>query len=146
MLRNSTIQPKKKICKSCGVSSYIFSRGRCQQCARREDAKPIAKVSEKGKIKREAKKDLIEEDKLFYMEVWAASNERCYECGRKLSNPPSLLYFHHAMPKRLFPALRHVHENIILLCPDHHQQVEVNIDKAPRTKALTEQIRKQLLQ
>ena len=69
MAFNSTIKPKKKTCKTCKTPQYIFSRGRCQSCARREDAKPIAKVSEKGKIKREAKKDLIEEDKLFYMEI-----------------------------------------------------------------------------
>ena len=142
---NSTIKLKKKTCRSCNLAQYIFSRGRCKSCAQKEDYKPIAKVSDKGKIKREAKKDLIEQDKLFYMEIWAASDERCYECRKKLSNPPSMLYFHHAMPKRLFPNLRHVHENVILLCPDHHQQVEVNIDKTPRTKALTEDIRKKLL-
>ena len=146
MAFNSTIKRREKICKSCGQSRLLFSRGRCQQCARREDAKPIAKVSEKGKIKREAKKDLIEEDKIFYMEVWNASPHICHECNKKLSNPPSMSYFHHLLEKRNYPQFRHTPENIALLCWNCHQQVEIFIDKAPKTKFLTEQIRKQLLQ
>jgi hypothetical protein len=34
---NSTIIKKKKKCSSCGKVDYIFSRGRCQQCAKVED-------------------------------------------------------------------------------------------------------------
>ena len=30
---NSSIIVKKKICKSCGDPSYIFSKGRCKECA-----------------------------------------------------------------------------------------------------------------
>lgn len=35
---NSTIKLKKKECKSCGKQSFIFSKGRCQDCARIEGA------------------------------------------------------------------------------------------------------------
>lgn len=38
---NSTITRKKKPCKRCGEPSYIFSKGRCQQCAKIEDYKEI---------------------------------------------------------------------------------------------------------
>lgn len=41
---NSTIKLKKKPCVKCGVPSYIFSRGRCQDCARIDGA---AKSDEK---------------------------------------------------------------------------------------------------
>jgi hypothetical protein len=34
---NSTILRKKKKCVSCQTMQYIFSRGRCQQCAKVED-------------------------------------------------------------------------------------------------------------
>lgn len=34
---NSTIRLKTKPCKRCGVPSIIFSKGRCQNCARIED-------------------------------------------------------------------------------------------------------------
>ena len=36
---NSTIRRTKKRCKSCGLSSFIFSHGRCEQCAKVENAK-----------------------------------------------------------------------------------------------------------
>src|SRR6267142_2425682 len=35
---NSTIKVKQKICKSCGRQKFIFSKGRCQECARIEGA------------------------------------------------------------------------------------------------------------
>lgn len=41
---NSTIKLKKKPCVRCGIPSYIFSKGRCQDCARIDGA---AKSDEK---------------------------------------------------------------------------------------------------
>lgn len=35
---NSTIKVKQKICKSCGRQRFIFSKGRCQECAKIEGA------------------------------------------------------------------------------------------------------------
>lgn len=35
-MKNSTIILKKRSCKSCGKESYIFSKGRCEQCTRVE--------------------------------------------------------------------------------------------------------------
>lgn len=43
---NSTIKIKKKICKRCGELKYIFSRGRCSDCARIEDHQPIDEHSD----------------------------------------------------------------------------------------------------
>lgn len=36
---NSTIQRKKKKCISCGLLKYIFSHGRCEECARVHNTK-----------------------------------------------------------------------------------------------------------
>jgi NinG protein len=35
---NSTIKVKQKICKRCGRQKFIFSKGRCQECAKIEGA------------------------------------------------------------------------------------------------------------
>lgn len=51
---NSTIITKKKPCKSCGRVDYLFSKGRCAQCAKVED---FAKRQEK-----ETEKMIVEED------------------------------------------------------------------------------------
>lgn len=43
---NSTIKRKLKPCKRCGQPSYIFSRGRCANCAKIEDHQPIPEHSD----------------------------------------------------------------------------------------------------
>lgn len=94
----------------------------------------IPKVSKKRQKKIEEGKELQKKDHEFYMEVWHASPHVCGECGRKLGRIPNTMYFHHILEKRHFPQYRHVPENIAILCADCHQQVEANIDKAPKTK------------
>jgi hypothetical protein len=80
---NSTIKVKKKICKNCGKSEYIFSRGRCQQCAKVEDFKPIGKNSDNEFP------DLVADiDALVsrYVRFKAADKDEqapCFTCGTK---------------------------------------------------------------
>lgn len=110
----------------------------------RDEPKPkkpyiIPKVSKKRQKKMADQKELQEKDHNFYMEVWHAGPKKCVECGRKLGKTPSTLFFHHLLPKRLFPQYRHVPENIATVCADCHQQVEVNIDKTPILKRLTQE-------
>lgn len=107
--------------------------------------KAIAKVSEKGKDKLLDKKIIQAQDKVFYMEVWAAVPHSCEACKVKLPKEPLTIFFHHALPKRTFPQFRHESANIIILCPDCHTQVETDIDKIPYVKKKTEKIRKELL-
>ena len=111
--------------------------------------KPIKKVSNKSKIAKDNKKLLIEEDKEFYLSIWEYSDLEyqqhcCYECGKGLSEPLTL-YFHHILEKRNYPEFRHIKINIAILCWNCHNQAEINIDKTPKTKLLTEKIKKELL-
>lgn len=100
----------------------------------------------KKKIKQEAEaKETQLLDKEFYLEHWRACPHSCEQCSKKLGKEPLTLFFHHAMPKRLYPGLRHVHENIIVLCPDCHQQAETDLDKVPIVKRRTQEIEKLLL-
>jgi 5-methylcytosine-specific restriction endonuclease McrA len=112
-----------------------------------EEAKrqAINKVSEKGKLKQAEKSKLFSEDKLFYAEHWAACPHVCEACKVKLPAEPLTLFFHHALPKRLYAQFRHVHENIIVLCPDCHTQVESDINKVPYVLKRTEEIKRELL-
>lgn len=88
-MRNSTIIPKKKKCVSCGKDCYIFSKGRCADCARIEDTqKRMEKESEKM-IKEEDLSGLIEDaDRIFsqYIRLKYANKDgvvACYTCGNK---------------------------------------------------------------
>lgn len=106
---------------------------------------PIAKVSERRKVQIVEDKKTTALDKEFYAEIWAACPHQCEECGKKLGREPLTLFFHHLLPKRDYPEFRYSPENIMILCPDHHTQAEVMIDKVPKVKARTEQTRKLLL-
>jgi 5-methylcytosine-specific restriction endonuclease McrA len=101
----------------------------------------IPKVSAKRVLKIEEGKKTFEEDKKFYKEIWDASPHVCQECNKKLGKEPLTLFFHHALPKRNFPEFRHTAENIIILCPDCHQQAETDLDKVPGVKKRTEEIK-----
>lgn len=81
---NSTIDRKLKICKSCGKPSYIFSRGRCVDCARQEDNKDV--VEDAGG---ESLSNLFDDlDTLFSLIVRMSAADhngiaRCYTCNDK---------------------------------------------------------------
>lgn len=84
---NSTIKRKQKICKSCGFPKFIFSKGRCADCARIEDTmKRMEEESEKV-IEKEGLSELIAiADDLVskYVRMSAADKNgvcECYTCG-----------------------------------------------------------------
>lgn len=105
----------------------------------------IPKVSAKRKKQIEADKETFEQDKIFYAEVWAASPHICQSCGCNLGKEPLTLFFHHLLPKARYPHLRHVPENIVIICPDCHQQTHSDLDKVPKVKARTEEAKRLLL-
>jgi hypothetical protein len=86
MAYNSTIKVKQKICKSCGRLSYIFSKGRCEDCSRIED---FNKREEKETLKEEDLRGLIEDaDALFSRWIRLKYSDKngmaiCYTCGVK---------------------------------------------------------------
>src|SRR5580765_824509 len=98
-----------------------------------EQKKPyyIPKVSAKRKLKIADEKILFEQDKGFYKEVWLASKHECQNCGVKLPKEPLTLFFHHLLPKAIYPQFRHTFENIMVLCPDCHSQAESFINRVP---------------
>lgn len=83
---NTTITRKKKPCKRCGIPSFIFSKGRCQQCSTIENT--LAR-EEKMVETEEGLPELIAElDTLVskYVRIKAADKEgmvECYTCHTK---------------------------------------------------------------
>ena|ERR1700751_5210012 len=80
-------------------------------------------------------------DQYFYQEIWEEREHKCFESGKPLGTSPLSLFFHHILPKAKYPQYRHSKWNIVMLHPDAHSQVEVNLDKCPRVKALTEHLK-----
>ena len=109
------IERKKKICKECGNEDYIWSKGRCKKCASRSYKKLGASKNVKEKI------DL---DTRFYEEIWSERPHYCEECDKYLGNKWERYMFSHILSKGSQPKLRHVKENINVLCFECHQKWE----------------------
>ncbi len=120
------IERKKKICKTCGESEYIFGHGNCTKCYRKLNAKPLNRTAIRPASKK--RKTVVEKDTAFYQYVWDErkdANGVCYceECERKYgrSERSSLGQiwkrdmFSHILTKGAHPRLRRVLENINLL-------------------------------
>jgi len=105
----------------------------------------IPKMSAKRKLKMVDEKILFEKDKEFYKEVWLASPHTCQSCGQKLGKEPLTIFFHHLLPKAIYPQFRHTFENIMVLCPDCHSQAETFINRVPAVLKRQEEARRVLL-
>lgn len=131
------LKPKKKKCSGCGHMKIIWSRGRCIDCARRQDTKPLNQSSIKrntnGINKTSKKRDAVrQKDRLLYEAVWSEREHHCEECAALygkgsrsfLGNQMEPFMFSHILTKAAHPKLRHVKDNINLLCLDHHHAWE----------------------
>lgn len=107
--------------------------------------KPIAKQSQKAKDKLKEEKETFLADKQFYAEVWLASPHKCEVCKAGLPKEPLTTFFHHILKKSVYPAFRHEPANILVVCPDCHNQIETDINKVPYAKKRLAQVTKELL-
>lgn len=117
-MRNSTIAIKKKNCRSCGRMDYIFSRGRCKNCSRIEDAHKKEEI----KVKQEGLSDLIEDlDTLVSKWVRYSSDRddaglvKCYTCNDYWE--PSKLDAGHYITRACMQLRFDVSRNIRPQCP-----------------------------
>lgn len=79
----------------------------------------IKKITKKGQ-------QTVKKDNAFYQEIWGKRPHFCEECGSPLGNMLKKIYFAHVVSKGSYPGLRHVEENIVLLCDKHHIQLDCN--------------------
>lgn len=97
---NSTITRKKKPCKRCGQPSFIFSKGRCQQCSTIEDT--LAREERMVESEDGLPQLIADLDALVsrYVRRKAADKDgycECYTCNRKL--PVSQMQAGHYIPR-----------------------------------------------
>lgn len=107
---NSNIKRKLKTCRSCGENKIIFSYGRCELCARRQDTKPIGTVSRTRPPK--MMRSWFEEHRELMTGV-------CAHCGSPSCRDNDMLYrfsICHILPKSLFPSVADHPDNWIELC------------------------------
>jgi len=136
---------KSKPCTVYGCGRPRFAKGYCtrHQSLRTDDKKPkgIKKISEKGKANKVLKKDLVQNDMAFYLQLWNEREHICFETGRYLGNKPLITMFHHVLPKATYPQFRHCAWNIVFLLPEIHNQVETKLSMCPKVEAYTNELK-----
>lgn len=91
--------------------------------------------------KQKEKSEKVHSHDKFYHMIWDSQNHVCLECGEAIHDRFDSKYIHHVIEKRFqkfYPNLDLDGKwNGIILCWIHHDQVNLNIDKVPKVKALT---------
>lgn len=116
------IARKQKPCKENGHLAYLFSHGYCRYHW-------ALKNNKEQKVKKEGK---FEKDEKFFRWVWDRSDKKCAECGKVLSEFKRW-WVHHLLPKAKFPYFRYEISNTIILCYQHHGEIE-SATSAPKMK------------
>ncbi len=74
-------------------------------------------------------KENIERRNKMFMEIWKNTPHLCQVTGVKLKDPINSMYFHHILPKKKVKEAEFDKENIVLLHPDIHAMVEMDMYK-----------------
>ncbi|HJT72654.1 MAG TPA: hypothetical protein VJ720_01525 [Chitinophaga sp.] len=101
--------------------------------------KPFNRISARRLASMQEKKELIQKDHDFFMEIWEERDGRCEVTGEFLGEPLSTM-FHHLLPKADYPQYRYCKWNILLVKPDIHAMIESDISKVPMAQTKTREL------
>jgi hypothetical protein len=109
----------KKTCKSCGKTCEG------EYCFRHKPRKPLpkARALNKGVSLRKSFDGMQE----VFLSIWKNRRHHSEVSGAYLGKEPLTVFFHHILPKEKYPQAFEDEENIILLTPEEHDQVEMDI-------------------
>lgn len=150
------IERKKKVCKGCETLQYLFSKGKCRQCAAIDYKKPTSKPK-KPILPTERHKKAKDAERLAMSAFWASQQDElgycyCKECellGRSEKqanlgfemNPYNVA---HIISKGANPSFRCDLRNFVLLCAEHHGQFDCGARSEMKIYEETEIIRQKL--
>lgn len=125
------ITPKKKVCRECGKTDFIVSKGRCGYCAsktyKKLEAKPMTSTklsTSKGFKSYKKHRDTVKEKREGLSEFFAEHVEKtfgkeCQECGRPLQGGTTIEVAH-ILSKSSFPEVCTNENNYLYLCHSCH--------------------------
>ena len=70
--------------------------------------------------KQEERKKLID----FFLSIWRSRPHKSEISGIKIYGECKTIYMHHILPSRKFPEAKYDPQNLIILLPDEHGNVE----------------------
>lgn len=86
--------------------------------------------------------EAIEKRNQFFESIWNKRSHKCEVTGIYLGRIPNSMYFHHILPKQKYPELEFIEENIVILHPDIHARVEMNMYKYEEVNQKREELKK----
>jgi hypothetical protein len=124
-----------KSCNIEGCNNPVWSKGLCKNHGPKTSFL-TSNVRRTGKTLQHAKavKELIlPKPKMLhlFMHIWRIRVHKSEISGIYLGNEASSAYFHHILPKSVYPQAALDEENIILLHPDEHGNVEIDMYRYP---------------
>lgn len=153
MLKN-----KKKICEDCQKECSYWKGKKCKSCSfKANPQKPIkksgtiAKISERGKLKKEERKIWLEEVHNFEFAMWDRQEDSngycyCFESGTPMHRSiyrDNLCVYSHILPKGAEKYKKYAMEewNIKIVLPSWHTQFETLPEKAPKQYKLSQELK-----
>lgn len=113
-----------KICRIEGCGLPVWGKGLCK---RHTSYKPLKKSRLSGKFKPLSPEivENIDKQNAFFLSIWKKLPHCSQISGEKLYGFSSL-YFHHILPKSKFKEAMYDEENIAILLPEEHGNIEIN--------------------
>jgi len=110
-------------CIICGKKSHS------DRCFNHKLRKPLSKRKRLSRKYKPVTTEIVENINQmheFFLSIWKKKTHRSEISGEKLPSPVNSLYFHHIIPWRKVEEATYDEENIILLLPSEHGNVENN--------------------
>lgn len=112
-----------KTCKVEGCNNVVWGDGLCKY------HKPRKKIPTKLMTKEEStvRHEDIQDMQFFFLSIWKKRPHFSEVSRAYLGSEALSIYFHHILPKNKYPQAAFDKENIIILTPDEHTNVESDI-------------------
>lgn len=88
----------------------------------------MKRISDKQKLKNEEKKRQRAKMLSVFMDIWHSRKHYSEVSGRWLGKEALSYFFHHILPKSLYPEAMLDEDNIILMTFEEHQKVESDFE------------------
>lgn len=119
-----------KTCSQSGCYKPAWAKGKCKSHSDRKfTIKKHSTLSRETTRNEEERKAHFEESKAqkkFFTHLWRTRPHKSELSQEYLGSVLNSMFMHHILPKSKYPDLRFEEENIILLTPEEHANVELN--------------------
>lgn len=105
------------------------------------------KVKPKTEEQKQENQERIDRQNELFQKIWDERPHVDYETGEYIPGELKTVYMHHVLHKQdnCYPQYAFCEWNIIILTWENHNQAHTDLDKLPRVKALTEELKRKHL-